>query len=105
MYYETNTRLPFSLNTSYGEYLAGDKGYTFDISRNFDNGVTMGAFFTKTDVTAEQFGEGSFDKGFYFQIPISDEWFKFKWRPLTKDPGAKLVRKDRLYDFLRKYKD
>tara|TARA_B100000131_G_scaffold317195_2_gene358704 strand:- start:112 stop:2034 length:1923 start_codon:yes stop_codon:yes gene_type:complete len=104
-YYENNTILPFSLHLSYGEYLAGDKGYTFDISRNFDNGVTMGAFFTKTDVTAEQFGEGSFDKGIYFQIPISDEWFKFKWRPLTKDPGAKLVRKDRLYDFLRKYKD
>ena len=65
----------------------------------------MGAFFTKTDVTAEQFGEGSFDKGIYFKIPISGDWFNFKWRPLTKDPGAKLIRKDNLYHYLRKYKN
>ncbi len=97
--------LPFSLHLSYGEYLAGDKGYTFDISRRFHNGVVMGAFFTKTDVTAEQFGEGSFDKGIYFKIPISGDWFNFKWRPLTKDPGAKLIRKDNLYHYLRKYKN
>ncbi len=96
---------PFSLHLSYGEYLAGDKGYTFDISRRFKNGVIMGAFFTRTDVTKEQFGEGSFDKGIYFKIPISGDWFNFKWRPLTKDPGAKLIRKDNLYHYLRKYKN
>ncbi len=107
-YYENekdNLLFPFSLHLSYGEYLAGDKGYTFDISRRFNNGVVMGAFFTKTDVTAEQFGEGSFDKGVYFKIPISGDWFNFLWRPLTKDPGAKLLRKDNLYRYLRKYKD
>ena len=104
-YYENDFILPFSLHLSYGEYLAGDKGYTFDLSRRFDNGVVMGGFFTKTDVTAEQFGEGSFDKGIYFKIPISGDWFNFLWRPLTKDPGAKLIRKDNLYRYLRKYKD
>lgn len=104
-YYENDFILPFSLHLSYGEYLAGDKGYTFDLSRRFDNGVVMGGFFTKTDVTAEQFGEGSFDKGVYFKIPISGDWFNFLWRPLTKDPGAKLIRKDNLYQYLRKYKD
>ena len=108
LYYENtedNLLIPFSLHLSYGEYLAGDKGYTFDISRRFQNGVVMGAFFTKTDVTAEQFGEGSFDKGIYFKIPISGDWFNFKWRPLTIDPGAKLIRKDNLYHYLRKYKN
>ena len=104
-YYENDLILPFSLHISYGEYLAGDKGYTFDASRRFNNGVVMGAFFTKTDVTSEQFGEGSFDKGIYFKIPISGDWFQFKWRPLTKDPGAKLIRKDNLYQYLRKYKN
>jgi len=97
--------LPFSLHLSYGEYLAGDRGYTFDISRRFKNGVVMGAFFTRTDVTKEEFGEGGFDKGVYFKIPISGDWFNFKWRPLTKDPGAKLIRKDNLYHYLRKYKN
>ena len=105
LYYENDYILPFSLHISYGEYLAGDKGYTFDLSRRFNNGVVMGGFFTKTDVTAEQFGEGSFDKGVYFKIPISGDWFNFLWRPLTKDPGAKLIRKDNLYQYLRKYKN
>ena len=104
-YYENEFILPFSLHVSYGEYLAGDKGYTFDLSRRFTNGVVMGGFFTNTDVTAEQFGEGSFDKGIYFKVPISEDWFNFLWRPLTKDPGAKLLRKDNLYYYLRKYKN
>ena len=103
-YYENDIVLPLSLHISYGEYLAGDKGYTFDLSRRFENGVVMGAFFTKTNVTAEQFGEGSFDKGIYFKVPISGDWFNFLWRPLTKDPGAKLIRKDNLYKLTRKYK-
>tara|TARA_Y100001970_G_scaffold52859_1_gene66895 strand:+ start:16583 stop:18514 length:1932 start_codon:yes stop_codon:yes gene_type:complete len=104
-YYENEFLLPLSFHLSYGEYLAGDKGYTFDVSRRFSNGVIMGGFFTKTDVTREQFGEGSFDKGIYFKIPIYGDWFNSLWRPLTKDPGAKLLRKDNLYGFLQKYKD
>ena len=30
----------------------------------------MGAFATKTDISAYEFGEGSFDKGIYFSIPL-----------------------------------
>ena len=30
------------LKYSNGEYLAGDKGYTFEVSRRFDNGVQAG---------------------------------------------------------------
>ena len=104
LYYNNNYLVPFDLHFSFGEYLAGDLGYTFDISRKFDNGILMGAFFTKTDVSAELFGEGSFDKGVYFSIPLSSEWFNFTWRPLTKDPGAKLIKKDNIYNILRKYK-
>ena len=103
-YYENSHIIPFSIHASYGEYLAGDRGYTLDFSRRFKNGVSMGAFFTKTDVTYEQFGEGSFDKGIYFEIPLSGEWFSYLWKPLTKDPGAKLNRKDTIYNLLRKYK-
>lgn len=104
LYYNNNYLVPFDLHFSFGEYLAGDLGYTFDISRKFDNGILMGAFFTKTDVPAALFGEGSFDKGVYFSIPLSSEWFNFTWRPLTKDPGAKLIKKDNIYNILRKYK-
>lgn len=44
---------------SFGRYLAGDAGVTVDLSRVFGNGVKIGAYATKTDASAEQFGEGS----------------------------------------------
>ena len=82
---------------SYGKYLAGDEGYTFDISRRLSSGFRTGIFFTRTNVSAELFGEGSFDKGFYFQIPIDlflndyrGGYINFKLRPLTRDGGQKL---------------
>ena len=103
IFYRNDFIIPFDLHLSLGEYLAGDVGYTFDVSRRFDNGVSMGAFFTRTDVPEELFGEGSFDKGIYFSIPLASDWFSFKWRPLTKDPGAKIIKKDSIYDLLRKY--
>ena len=103
-YYENEFLIPLSLKLSYGEYLAGDRGYTVDLSRRFENGVYMGMFFTRTDVPKEKFGEGSFDKGIYFRIPLSNDWFNFSWRPLTKDPGSKLLRKEDIYSQIRKYK-
>ena len=80
-----------------GKYLAGDKGATLDLSRRFKTGFTLGIFATKTNLSAEEFGEGSFDKGFYFAIPtdlfyISHEpgFISFGLHPLTKDGGALL---------------
>ena len=83
---------------SYGKYLAGDKGYTLDLSRLFDSGFRTGFYFTRTNVSFEQFGEGSFDKGFYFIIPFdifSDNHSRgninFTYNPLTRDGGQKLI--------------
>ena len=39
---------------------------------------------------------GSFDKGIYFNIPIFGDMINYSWRPLTKDPGQKLIRKNNL---------
>jgi len=82
---------------SFGKYLAGDSGFTFDISRKTRTGFRAGIFFTRTNVSAEEFGEGSFDKGFYFQFPIDlfltrnrAGNINFKLRPLTRDGGQKL---------------
>src|SRR6202041_2798250 len=55
-----------------GQYLAGDRGISFIATRRFSTGVEIGAFFTRTNVSAAQFGEGSFDKGFIIKIPL--EW-------------------------------
>ena len=103
-YYRNYNYLPFDMNISYGEYLAGDEGFTLELSRSYLNGVEFGVFASLTDVTSEQFGEGSFDKGIFFKIPVFGNLINYTWRPLTKDPGAKLVRKNTLYDLLVKFK-
>ena len=91
-----------------GQYLAGDTGATLDVKRTFPNGVAMGAWATKTNVSAEQFGEGSFDKGIYVSIPFdmmlpksSPGVAKAIWTPLTRDGGARLNRKFSLFDMTR----
>lgn len=103
-YYRNYNTIPFDAKISYGEYLAGDIGTTIELSRTFNNGVMFGIFASNTDVSADQFGEGSFDKGIYFDIPIFGNFASYSWRPLTKDPGQKLIRKHTLYDLLVRFR-
>ncbi len=103
-YYRNYGRIPFDAKISYGEYLAGDEGMTIDLSRSFSNGTKFGIFASFTDVSSNQFGEGSFDKGIYFNIPVFGNLINYSWRPLTKDPGAKLNRKHSLHDLLVRFK-
>ena len=103
-YYRNYNIIPFDAKVSYGEYLAGDEGVTFEISRSFLNGTKFGVFASFTDVSSEQFGEGTFDKGIFFNIPVYGNFINYSWRPLTKDPGAKLNRKHTLHDLLIKFR-
>ena len=87
-----------------GKYLAGDKGATLDLSRRFKTGFTLGIFATKTNLSAEEFGEGSFDKGFYFAIPTdlfypsyAPGFISFGLHPLTKDGGSFLSLQNTLF--------
>ncbi|MBS1190195.1 MAG: hypothetical protein H6R10_1987 [Rhodocyclaceae bacterium] len=93
---------------SVGRYLAKDTGVTVDLSRRFDNGSVFGIFATKTNVSAQQFGEGSFDKGFYISIPLdmlslysSRSNIGMLWRPLTRDGGQRLNIGKRLYPIVK----
>lgn len=93
---------------SVGRYLAGDWGATVDLSRQFSNGVTAGFWATKTNVSAETFGEGSFDKGVYITIPFDAMLPKsapgqanIVWTPLTRDGGARLSRPWTLWDLTK----
>lgn len=88
-----------------GRYLAGDVGATLDLRRSFDNGVSIGAWATRTNVSAQQFGEGSFDKGIYVQMPFDallplsvPATAQINWNPLTRDGGARLVRTHSLFE-------
>lgn len=93
------------LTTSVGRYLAKDIGVTFDVAREFTNGVRMGAWATLTNVSAARFGEGSFDKGFYISLPFdllttasTQSRANMAIQPLTRDGGARLARSKTLYD-------
>ena len=103
-YYRNYNYIPFDAKISYGKYLAGDIGTSLELSRTFINGTQLGVFATFTDVSSQDFGEGSFDKGIFFNIPIYKNFINYSWRPLTKDPGQKLVRKNTLYDLLVRFK-
>lgn len=97
---EWTYRLPFyniNANVSAGQYLAGDRGVTLGFSRELNNGVSFGVWTTKTNVSAAEFGEGSFDKGIFISVPLdrisfqsSRNMMNFSWRPLTRDGGQKL---------------
>ena len=101
--YEPNNNI--LVKWSYGKYLAKDKGYTLDLSRRMPSGWHAGFYFSRTNVSAETFGEGSFDKGFYFKIPyniLSRNYSKrttgFSLKTMTRDGGQKLNIQNRLID-------
>ena len=80
-----------------GRYLAKDLGATFEARRTFRNGWQVGVWATLTDVPFEDFGEGSFDKGFYFQVPLDELFgsktrgrFATRMRPIQRDGGQRL---------------
>lgn len=106
VYYELGDEYLAQLDV--GRYLAGDQGGTFTLTREFSNGWRVGGFFTLTDLSSAEFGEGSFDKGITVTVPI--DWFLGRparqsvtttVRPVQRDGGARLNVPGRLYDQVR----
>lgn len=107
-YYEL--RNGFQAQLDVGRYLAGDVGATISLDRAFENGWRVGAFATKTNVSAARFGEGSFDKGIRLTIPIgwalgssARKSYNLTVRPVQRDGGARLSVDGRLYEDIRSY--
>lgn len=105
-YYELGRGFHTQLDV--GRYLAGDYGATVSLDREFANGWRLGAYATFTDVPFDDFGEGSFDKGLRLTIPMS--WAlgtpsrtvnNINVQSLTRDGGARLNIRDRLYQRVR----
>jgi hypothetical protein len=101
-YREPRSRVLFHVKA--GRYLAEDSGFTFNFSRDFKSGLNMGVFFSLTDISKAEFGEGSFDKGFFFNIPIQvffDQYSRgtsgFGLRPLTRDGAQSVVHAQSLW--------
>ncbi|KJY78492.1 WbfB [Vibrio coralliilyticus] len=90
---------------SAGKFLGGDMGARFDFSKQFKSGVIVGAYATFTDLTAEEYGEGSYNKGFYISIPLDIMTIKpstsradISWEPITRDGGQMLKKQYNLFD-------
>jgi hypothetical protein len=101
-YREPNTRVLTHIKA--GRFLAEDSGISFNFSREFKSGANMGIFFSFTDISKEEFGEGSFDKGFFFNLPIQmffEDYSRgmtgFGLRPLTRDGAQPLIHAQDLW--------
>ncbi|WP_032097284.1 MULTISPECIES: YjbH domain-containing protein [unclassified Alteromonas] len=91
------------ITVSAGQFLAKDKGVNIDYAKRFDSGIIVGAFAAFTDVSSEEYGEGSFTKGFYISIPTDLFLLQpskgrgfFPWVPISRDGGQMLQRPARL---------
>lgn len=101
----------FHAQLDVGRYLAGDIGATLSLKREFENGWKVGAFVTKTNVSAADFGSGSFDKGITLEVPLSVLFGKQTRqvpttliRPFGRDGGQRVEVDGRLYETIRSYR-
>ncbi|CAN5702845.1 hypothetical protein BH23PSE1_BH23PSE1_04670 [soil metagenome] len=103
LYWDTGFH-DFEVQVDAGRYLAGDWGSTLTVSRRFPSGWALGAYATLTDVSADDFGEGSFDKGISVTIPFN--WTTpfetrarntVELRSISRDGGARLEVANRRY--------
>lgn len=100
----------FHSEVSLGRYLGGDVGGTVKLERVFKNGWRIGGYATLTDTSFADFGEGSFDKGLTFTVPLdhflgtpTGRKFDTVLQPLTRDGGARVKVDGRLYETVRAY--
>ena len=98
----------FEAQVDVGRYLAGDVGATVAVDRTFNNGWRVGAYATITDASAEDFGEGSFDKGIRITIPMgwalgkpSRKTVNNTLASITRDGGARVNVNNRLIGVVR----
>ena len=91
-----------------GRYLAGDWGATVSLDREFDNGVRIGAYVTQTDLSYDDFGDGSYSKGVRITIPqdfltgqATQGSVGAVLQTQVGDGGARLGVNGRLYDVVR----
>lgn len=98
-YYQPDFLPDTRIRASVGQFLAKDRGINIDFAKRFDSGIVVGAFASFTNVSSEEYGEGSFTKGFYVSVPLDLFILKpatgrgqFPWVPIARDGGQMLNR-------------
>lgn len=103
-YYHLST-LNVTLHAKYGKFLAGDIGWMFDISRQYDTGVTVGIWYSFTDTDdLTGFNRGYNDKGVYLSLPVkmflthdSRVMYHYAMAPWTRDVAATVTHWQNLF--------
>jgi hypothetical protein len=104
-YYYQGLGMTFHLQ--YGRFLAGDKGWMFDINREYDSGAIVGFYYslTDTDIFADTFNRGYNNKGVYLNLPIrmfldhdSGQILNYGISPWTRDVAATVPHWQDLFD-------
>ncbi|MFH1124274.1 MAG: YjbH domain-containing protein, partial [Pseudomonadota bacterium] len=88
--------LAMTLQTQYGRFMAGDVGWLFRASREYDTGVVIGAWYSLTDSEDLQgFSRGDNEKGVFLSLPArmfltheSPQRYTYSVAPWTRDAAA-----------------
>ena len=105
LYYRNYTFIPFDAKLSYGQYLAGDVGSSMNSQELLKLALDLVFLPQVQTLLVNNLVREVFDKGIFFNIPIFGDKINYSWRPLTKDPAQKLIRKNNLHSLLVKFKD
>lgn len=104
VYYQMPWLKDSMLRLDVGRFLAGDDGVGVTFARRFDSGVVVSAYASFTDVSSEDYGEGSFTHGFQISIPFdligvnpTRQRVGLSWSPMSRDGGQPLWRHTSLY--------
>ncbi len=91
-----------------GRYLAGDWGATIELAREYENGIRVAASISQTEVSYEDFGDGSYNKGVSITLPqdfftgrATRSTYSTRFSTRSGDGGARLNVDGRLYDIVR----
>jgi hypothetical protein len=99
------TPLGITLLAQYGRFLAGDVGWLFTVSRQYDTGVTIGGWYSLTDTSGlTGYNKGYNDKGVFITLPFrifltkdSPQRYTYAIAPWSRDVAARIYQWQTLY--------
>ena len=100
--------LDMTFHAKYGKFLAGDVGWMFEISRQYDTGAVVGMYFSLTDtdkIEPASFNKGYNNKGVYLTMPLrmllnhdSAQTLNYGVSPWTRDVAITVPHWQDLFD-------
>jgi hypothetical protein len=99
------TPLGITFLAQYGRFLAGDVGWLFTVSRQYDTGVTIGGWYSFTDTRdLAEYNKGYNEKGVFITLPFrifltkdSPQKYTYAVAPWSRDVAARIYNWQTLY--------